>query len=121
MKRDFSHCLFLLILLFITVSFVPVSAELRTINQGATIFIGEKNLDISNAIGNPNQNATSVKVGWWANGASPSSGGQPTKLLEIPQSQYSSFFVDPSIFFNSYGTGNWYLLSDSNATGQIAL
>jgi len=91
-----------LVVLFILVMITPVSAELRTINKGATIFIGESNLDITNAVG------SSTKIGWWASG---STSTNPDFVMDI-SSKYKSFTVDQDTFVSR--TGNWYALTETN-------
>jgi len=96
------------VVFFVLIMITPVSAELRTIDKGATIFIGENNLDITKAVGSSNS------IGWWASAASvPSS--DPIKTIDLA-GKTTSFFVDPSDFVGHMG--NWYPL---NTEGKAQL
>jgi hypothetical protein len=98
-----------LIIFLILVMVTPVSAELRTIKQGATIFIGEGNLDITNGVGSSNT------IGWWASPYALNANEPPTKTLNIVGRQ-TAFTVAPADFVSC--TGNWYLLNSDGATVQ---
>jgi hypothetical protein len=95
-----------LVVFFILVMVTPVSAELRTINPGATIFRGESNLDITKAVWNSSRGSTPAALGWWPTPAAMSSGTRPTKMVYVCPSEITSFSVSPANFF----AGNWYLL-----------
>ena len=62
--------------MFVLVAVLPVSATSHTattivvapnINQGATVFIGEQGLNVTNALAQAG--ATATKIGWWASAA----------------------------------------------------
>src|SRR5512139_588076 len=63
--------------MFALVAVLPVSAVPSTvgsyfvvapnINQGATVFIGEEGLNVTNALATAG--ATTTKIGWWASAA----------------------------------------------------
>jgi len=96
--------------IFLLVLVTPVSAELRTINPGATVFIGESNLDITNAVRNSSLGIVPVTLGWWPSNPRVPPSKNPALTVDVSQSQISSFFVNPQIF----DTGNWYVLQDSD-------
>jgi hypothetical protein len=80
----------------------PVTAaDIKTINAGNTVFIGEQGLDIRGAIGP----TPGTQIGWWASGAS-ISGSSPDYTLTVADP--SNFYVSPSEF--STRTGSWYVL-----------
>ena len=99
-----------LVVFFILVMITPVSAELRTIKQGATVFIGEGNLDITNAVGGSNT------IGWWASPATVTSTA-PIKTINLA-GRLTSFTVAPADFVGY--PGNWYLLNLDGTTAQKA-
>ena len=69
---------------------VPVSASLNKIASGATVFIGETNLDISSPL-----NGHSV-IAWWPDGADMS--GAPTKTLTISPTEMLNYNISLSDF-----------------------
>ena len=77
---------------------VPVSASLNKIASGATVFIGETNLDISLPL-----NGHSV-IAWWPDGADRS--GAPGKTLTVSPAGMLNFNISPSDFTGC--TGKWY-------------
>jgi len=90
-----------LIVFFLSFVVIPVSAELRTINPGATIFIGESNLDITNAVGSSNA------IGFWRSAATITTSA-PTKTINLAGRQ-TAFSVAPSDFVGY--TGYWFPLT----------
>jgi len=105
--------------MFALVAVMPVSANLtaggyyevaKNINRGATVFIGEQGLDVTNAFvqaGAP----TSTKIGWWASAADV--GTTPySQSYDFGSTGKTSFTVGDT--FVGY-TGNWYAL---NTLGQ---
>jgi len=76
----------------------PVSAELQTINTGATVFIGESGLDITNAVGN------NTAIAWWTPAADIHASA-PAKVLKIGD-YVARFGISDSEFTGH--TGNWY-------------
>lgn len=99
--------IFGLIIIFSFVLIMPVSAELRTINPGAPVFVGESNLDITKAVQNSSRASSFATLGWWPTSAAMSSGVPPTKIVYVCPSQMSAFRITSD--FVDY-TGNWYLL-----------
>ncbi|MEN6443371.1 MAG: DUF3821 domain-containing protein [Methanoregula sp.] len=77
---------------------VPASASLNKIAPGATVFIGETNLDISSPM-----NGHSV-IAWWPAGADMS--GTPGKTITISTQNVTKFNVSVSDFTGC--TGKWY-------------
>jgi hypothetical protein len=87
----------LVFLLLICIILVPATASLTKVVNGAPVFIGERNLDITACV-----NGHSV-IAWWPAGSDRS--GEPTKTVTI-SNNITSFSVDPAIF-TGY-TGTWY-------------
>ena len=104
-ERTVSRGLLFLGLLFLLVA--PAIADLTTIYQGNTVFIGEQNLNIANAMG------TYTQIGWWASGAAITT-TSPAQLV----SATSPFSVAPSTF-GSY-TGVWYRLTPQGKPDGVA-
>jgi hypothetical protein len=102
MERIGSRGLIVLGILFLLV--VPAMADLKTISQGNTVFVGEQGLDITSAMGGDTQ------IGWWASGAAIATSSPDAQVVI---SDPNNFFVLPSQF-SSY-TGSWYRL---NAQGK---
>jgi hypothetical protein len=109
------------LVMFVLVAVVPVSATFAngyytvapTINQGATVFVGEQGLNITPAIttakgGNP---AASNTIGWWASAAD--IGNTPPTQSVDTTNRAASFTVTPSEF-DGY-TGQWYIISSTNS------
>jgi PGF-CTERM protein len=109
------------LVMFVLVAVVPVSATFAngyytvapTINQGATVFVGEQGLNIVPAIttakgGNP---AASDTIGWWASAAD--IGNTPPTQSVDTTNRAASFTVTPSEF-DGY-TGQWYIISATNS------
>ena len=109
--------------IFVLVAALPVSATLvngyykvaPSINQGATVFIGEQGLDITNALATANGAApatTITTIGWWASAADIHT-TSPTVTVDLA-SRASQFTVTQSEF-DGY-EGEWYLVNaaDSN-------
>ncbi len=104
-ERTVSRGLLFLGLLFLLVA--PAMADLTTISQGNTIFIGEQNLNIANAMG------TDTQIGWWASGAAITT-TSPAQLVPA----ISPFSVAPSTF-EQY-TGLWYRLTPQGKPDGVA-
>jgi hypothetical protein len=87
-----------LVALLITITFilVPGSASLGKIYAGATIFVGESNLDISSALNGY------TMIAWWPPGADMST--NPVVTLNVPDP--TKFTIDVNNF--SGYTGTWY-------------
>jgi len=95
----------LLILVIIGVLITPLSAVAvgQNISQGATVFLGEENLNISAAAG------SSAYIGWWAIAADISSA---SPNYRIPVS--NPFYITPSEFSTRLST--WYRLTPNDAS-----
>jgi hypothetical protein len=104
-ERTVSYGLLFLGLLFLLVA--PAMADITTISQGNTVFIGEQNLNIANAMG------TDTQIGWWASGAAITT-TSPAQLLPAT----SPFSVSPSTF-GQY-TGVWYRLTSQGKPDGVA-
>ena len=76
---------------------LPASAALNKISQGGDIFLGEKGLDVSAAVGSAQQ------IAWWQPGTN-SATEQPADIETITDA--STFYVSPDIFTGR--TGIWY-------------
>ena len=93
-----------LVILFLVI--LPASGELQTINPGATVFIGESGLDITQAIG------TSTTIAWWAPGTDIHASA-PAKVLAIGNCA-TRFAIRDSEFAGH--TGNWYQYDEMKPT-----
>jgi len=77
----------------------PVTGAINTITAGATVFVGEDELDITGAIGGDS------RLGWWASGAAPAT-SSPDYSVSV--SNPANFYVSPEEFGSH--TGPWYRL-----------
>jgi PGF-CTERM protein len=109
--------------LFVLVAVMPVAADYYSvapnINQGATVFIGEQGLDLTQAVITARTGSsapTSTIIGWWASAAVVTT-TSPTKSIDVA-ARVTSFTVTPADFVG-YG-GNWYLV-DNLGTGFAAV
>lgn len=92
----------ILVILIIGLAFFipPVSATIKQIPVGGTVFIGEQGLDVTASTG-----AASSSIGWWASGAAiATSSPDDTYAISDP----TNFYVSPSVFGSR--TGVWYTL-----------
>jgi hypothetical protein len=91
---------------------LPASAAVvgRNINGGATVFIGEENLDITKAMNGDNT------IGWWASAASITTTA-PTTSLTVT-ALMTTFSVSPATFVGY--TGNWYRINGAGAVNGSA-
>jgi len=99
--------------MFVLVAVMPVSAAYnvaQNINQGATVFIGEEALDITEAV-NTAGNVTTI--GWWAS-AAPLTTTAPSKTILITSP--SSFTITYADFGIGGQSADWYRIDP--ATGQ---
>ncbi len=101
MKRYLNVCIRALILLLLC-SF-PVTADIRTIPEGGTVFIGEEGVDISACGVKPGET-----IGWWGDGSQTSS--EPSDITVV--SDPGSFYISPVTFSDK--TGAWYTYPDKN-------
>jgi trimeric autotransporter adhesin len=100
--------LMLLIVLCIPVTSATIG---KYVNEGATVFVGEDGLDISEATNGVND------IGWWSSGADITR-TSPDKRLQITNRK-TSFSVTPAEF--SSALGNWYKLDvNGRPIGGIA-
>ena len=77
----------------------PVTGAINTITAGATVFVGEDELDITGAIGGDS------RLGWWASGAAPAT-SSPDYSVSV--SNPANFYISPEEFGSH--TGPWYRL-----------
>ena len=77
----------------------PVTAAINTITTGATVFVGEDELDITGAMGGDS------RLGWWASGAAPATSSPD---YSVTVSNPANFYVSPEEFGSH--TGPWYRL-----------
>jgi len=110
--------------MFVLVAIVPVSAYqvpgttwytvATGVNQGATVFIGEQGLDITEAMNSANAagNVTTITtIGWWAS-ASQLQSASPDATVPLDANRIGNFYVNPAEF-DQY-QGEWYLVDASN-------
>ena len=114
--------------LFVLVAVMPVSAAYynvsKGINAGATVYIGEQGLNLTNAwttamtyyghdpLGFPTTQCTdSTTIGWWASAAVLDT-TSPSKSIDIA-TRVTSFTVAPSDFVGY--AGNWYLVNPASS------
>ena len=89
----------------------------RYINQGATVFIGEQDLDITEAVKNAqNGTTTSTTLGWWGYDADISTTGA---TWQVPVADIQeNFWVDQENFDGREGP--WYLIGpDAKAISDV--
>ncbi|MCX5855920.1 MAG: DUF3821 domain-containing protein [Deltaproteobacteria bacterium] len=101
-----------LVVLFLLVMVSPVSAELRTIKQGGSVFIGEQGLDLTSAIAAYQSPNVPTSIGWWPSAYMVSQGRPPDMTYTLTNP--SNTLISPAIF-GSY-TGNWYPI---NSAGTV--
>ena len=90
----------ILVLVFASLLLVgPVTAAINTITTGATVFVGEDELDITGAMGGDS------RLGWWASGAAPATSSPD---YSVTVSNPANFYVSPEEFGSH--TGPWYRL-----------
>jgi trimeric autotransporter adhesin len=87
---------------------LPVSAVVvgKDISQGATVFLGEEGLDITNAV---NTAGGVTTIGWWASAADIQA-TSPSQTIQV-SGRASTFEITQSEF--SGYTGSWYRLNPS--------
>ncbi len=101
-----------IVLVILILLIPPASAELQTINTGATVFIGESGLDITHAVGN------NTAIAWWTPAADIHASA-PVKVLKI--GDYVARFGISDTEFTGH-TGNWYQYDETtpNSAGPLA-
>jgi len=114
MTKRFNIALVAVALLLVLVAIMPVSAyTLRTsINQGATIFIGEEGLNLTPAQLSQAAGTDANTISWWASAAD-LTGSSATKSISLV-GRNTSFTVSPSDFVGY--TGNWYFVYGANGS-----
>jgi PGF-CTERM protein len=99
----------------ILMTVLPASATYISVNNtitapGATVFIGEQQLNISDAL---NEYSNADSIGWWASAAQIGNTA-PSVSYPISSLNPGSFYVSPAAYA-SY-LGNWYVI---NSTGAV--
>jgi len=119
--------------LFVLMAVMPVSAAVSPTNgsiihQGATIFIGEQGLNVTQALNAAYMNSSSTPltylnqtplnttVGWWASAANIDT-SSPTKSIDLGTGlRYQDMTVAQADFVGF--TGNWYVYNASTTSSQ---
>ncbi|MDD1700214.1 MAG: DUF3821 domain-containing protein [Methanoregula sp.] len=106
--------------MFVLVAVVPVSADsvagyyqvAPIINQGATVFIGEQGLNITNALTTANAASPSPTntIGWWASAADI---GATSPTVSFDLTGRATLFTVTQSEFDGY-EGEWYLVNPTN-------
>ena len=99
----------LLVFLGILLLALPASAGLYTILPGGTVFVGERNLDVSQT-----GLESTAKIGWFGSTGN-STPGAPLAKATVEDAK--NFYIDPSIF--SGRTGPWYNLSSGKVVFEV--
>ena len=107
-KRNVLILVLIILWLFFLAS--PVSAGIKDISAGGTVFIGEQGLDISGITG-----AAAVDLGWWASGADINKASADS-IVNVPDPK--NFYVTPSY---ASSTGTWYLLTAKTPVFNVAV
>jgi len=99
-------------LVILVLVILPASAELQTINTGATVFIGESGLNITRAVGNI------TAIAWWAPSADIYASA-PVKVL-VTGEYAARYWISDREFAGH--TGNWYQYDETtpNSAGPLA-
>jgi hypothetical protein len=106
--------------MFVLVAAMPVSADLYNgyykvapgINQGATVFIGEQGLDITNALNSANAAGVPsayTTIGWWASAADID---RTAPTVSVDLSGRTALFTVTQAEFDGY-EGQWYLVASN--------
>ncbi|PWR73663.1 PGF-CTERM sorting domain-containing protein [Methanospirillum stamsii] len=98
----------MMVLVALAIVAFPASAAINKIPAGGEVFLGEKSLDVSAAVGGSSQ------IAWWQPGTNTET-EQPADIQQVTNAQ--SFYVSPDIFVGK--TGNWYQWNGS-IKGQLA-
>jgi len=109
--------------LLVLVAAVPVSATCYAINNtitvpGATVFIGEQQLNLNNLTASDPLLKSDDAIGWWASAASPATSA-PARSCRLSNLDLGSFYVSPAAFGN--WPGNWYGMKNGMWDGGPAL
>ena len=113
MSKTWSTALVISMMLVLALLVIPASGKQvgTVINQGATVFIGEEGLDITNALDYP----SNTQIGWWSSGASIDT--TAPKLIPLT-SRVTTMAITQSEF--SGYTGNWYRINSSGKSVGLA-
>jgi len=119
--------------LFVLMAIAPVSAKIAEngtqIQLGATVFIGEEGLNLTQAMNGAFDGAnygSSVlsyrapgdqRIGWWASAAVVTTTA-PTRIINLA-GRYRTFTVSPADFVGY--TGNWYLIDNSSGVNAARI
>jgi len=87
----------MMVMVALAVIAFPAAATISKVPAGGEIFLGEKNLDVTAAVGGATQ------IAWWQPGTNTET-EQPADIQQVTNAQ--SFYVSPDIFVGK--TGNWY-------------
>ena len=88
---------------------LPAAAALNKVSQGGDVFLGEKNLDVTDALGNAKQ------IAWWQPGTN-SDTEQPADIEAVTEA--GTFYVSPDIFVGK--TGIWYQWNGAASGNETA-
>ena len=88
---------------------LPAAAAVNKVSQGGDVFLGEKNLDVSAALG------TAKQIAWWQPGTN-SDTEQPADIESITGAD--TFYVSPDIFVGK--TGLWYQWNGAATANQTS-
>ncbi len=115
--KDLRYCLVACCLVLIA-GFAGAAAVGTTIGQGATIFIGEEGLNVTDAlIDAGGDTSTLTVIGWWAS-AGAIFDTLPTVTRDLG-TRYQSMTVDPASFVGY--TGNWYVVDGGFAASDAPI
>ena len=113
MSKTWSTALVISMMLVLALLVIPASGKQvgTVISQGATVFIGEEGLDITNALDYP----SNTQIGWWSSGAAIDT--TAPKLIPLT-SRVTTMAITQSEF--SGYTGNWYRINSSGKSAGLA-
>ena len=107
--------------MFVLVAIMPASASFyytnTSINQSASVFIGEQGLNITaaqNAFDHQLTGFYPATIGWWASAANVATS---TPQTTVPLTANTSFMISYSAF-GGY-TGPWYVLNTTTGFGDV--
>ena len=106
----------------VLVAVLPVSATYYDINNtiintGATVYIGEQQLNFS-ALAPALLTRADDSIGWWGS-AAPLSTTSPSQTYNLSQLNLNSLYVSPAAFGNY--PGNWYGVNNGHWDGGSAI
>jgi PKD repeat protein len=109
--RHYVLFLVLLSIAILTVA-IPVAADLKTVPQNGIVLIGEKDLDISNAVD------TAPYIAWWAGDPNSTPSG-PTRSIDLSGYDVDHFNIDSTNFAGTT-SGWWWQWDGTNAPTEHA-